>query len=184
MAVPASPTNLANGAVLTEAWVDSVRDWVVFDRGTRPLLKVVCSFDLASAVETLVPFNASGDWNNSGGVTTTVPVNRGTWVPAVSGSGIPVPETGVYRLSATGEFAGDTTPSQRYLHLQDDATDITGGMVRVGGYESAAASTGLSVSTLRFFTAGDEVNMNVYQNAGDFLTSTFVLTAEWLGSTA
>jgi hypothetical protein len=189
MAVPALPTALNAGDVVSNAWVDAVRDGLEFQRDTRPVFK-------GQAMNGDAPAGSDADLDVNDDTNTTfgfgrdsaferTPItNVGGWATATADANpesLVVPEGGIYLVTTHSQFEANAVG---YRQMQ----------MRVGGSAQAASlakinalSGGVTTLTQTFFldaSASDEWDLSIYQtgNAGS-LSVTVFLSAIWMQST-
>jgi hypothetical protein len=184
MAIPSLPTALNAGDVVSNAWVDSVRDGLELHRDNRP------QFRMRVAGESIGGGGVWEDVSFSDGAATsafvnTPTINVGTFTSEDNGTGVVVPEIGNYQIMLEVEFDIATTGDTMFqIRATRNGSIIYG--TRSASHESKANiadayilnATGLQ----RCSATTDVIDVMVYQDSGNAMTCDVVLSAVWLGS--
>ena len=185
MAVPSLPSALNNGDVVSNAWVDAVRNGLAFNRDDRPAIRIVLTAGGMGGISLATSVDGEMDFSNGSGAFNETPsVNVDGFTAGTGGDlGVYVPETGLYHIQGWATFEASAT-NTRALWLLDEGAEIVGTRVNVGSNGSASIETGIATSAIRFFTAGDELGLGVRQNSGGTLSVDGALSAYWINSAA
>ena len=172
MAVPTVPANLASGAVYPESFADDVRDLLAFLRDDRPILRV-------SAPNASLSSGATHDLDLSDAAT----YNVGGWTDtSTTYDGWNVPETGMYCVTVLATFAANAT-GYRAVTMSDEGASAVH-IRSIAATAGTGSGTRMTATGLHYFTAGDEVGVEVIQNSGIALDISGWLMAHWVGSSS
>jgi hypothetical protein len=182
-AAPSLPTALNAGDVVSNAWVDAVRDGLEFHRVTRPVFKSQCSYagsgtgqtqsDIGTGVDT--EMEAS---DGAGVFNFTADINIGGFTAGTGGEhGVYLPYDGVYVAVGSLEWESNGTGYRQIgLKLEGSYFDDSRNRITAvsGGVTRHQATTVFSAVT------GNELTMYGLQNSGGDLEATAFLSIYWL----
>lgn len=184
MAVPALPAALNTGDVVSNAWVDAVRDGMEWNRDTRPIFKGEAWTEVISkTTSVLTSTTTTAGFGEAGSFGNTPDINVGGWtVNAADGNpeSLVVPEAGIYLVTIHCDWAANTS-NRRQSALLVNASAATTSRVRVEA--GTSSTTAYSHSVLVDLAASDELDIQLFQDSGSTLTVTPYLTAIWMQST-
>lgn len=168
---PQSTHNPTTGNAIPASWGDIVRDDIEWLAGgssnPKPSCKVYNSAaqSIANNTNTALTFN-SEYWDNGGMHSTAVNTSRIT-IPASSG--------GKYWIGGNAEFVANATGT-RWIGLQLNGSSFIARKQIPSN--SGSYDTGLFVATMQSLSAGDYVELIVYQNSGGALNVTNATVAQ------
>ena len=188
MAVPSLPTALNAGDVVSNAWVDSVRENLAWFRDDRPVFKgygwdgvASPANEIATATTTAQSFGNAGSFAQITGLGTNPYINVGGWTVYAADpnpEALLVPETGIYLLTASAQWDTNSTGYRDLRVLINGSTEKGARVQDVAG----AAGDYQTVTVVADLAANNQIDMNVYQNSGSTLTLTTYFSAVWMQS--
>lgn len=183
MTVPALPASQSSGGTAGVSWANGVRSLLGYLRDDRPAFKGVATD--GSTTPASLSTGSLADWGfGAAGVFNPAPtVNIGGWLPdAASATPEPlaVPETGIYVVTVTALFDTNTSGRRAVVVRKNGGTVSDAQMVAA---PATGGGTHISVSTVEPFSAGDLLNVGVFQSSGVSLSTTAWLSAYWVVDT-
>lgn len=191
MAVPSVPSDDSDGNDWTASKVNVIYDHLGWHMTSAPLFLGIGytgvgvaptgftgGMDVTTATNTTVGFGTGGTFAN------TPNINVGSWTVQGSDSdpeSLVVPESGYYRISVYVEWE-DNAANQRVAWLLKNGS-LVSNMGSGLTYGSTAGMAANSFSGLIDLTAGDQLDMRVWQNSGSTLEIRGYLHAEWVRAT-
>ncbi len=185
MAVPALPTALDTDDIVDNDQVDDIRAMLEFFRETKPYFKgrarataasSTNEWTVASATTTVFGLGSSGSIHYPSDAT-----NIGGWtVNGVDANpeSLVVPETGRYRITMWINFSGNTAGRRQIALLVDGSVPEVDARTRRA--PSPVSTTSFSHTVDVYLTAGQELDIQVFQDSGSTLDCEVWLTAEFI----